>query len=98
MLEAQPDDEVCMNGQPDTPGMNMNHRDRRSILMVAFLGLFLSGYNNFIAAIALLDMKSQLKLTSAAVGMMLAAVFVSMLIGGLALTATAFYLQPTTSP
>lgn len=59
-------------------------RDRRRILMVAFLGLFLAGYNNFIAAIALLDMKSQLGLTSASVGVMLASVFVGMLIGGLA--------------
>ncbi len=84
MLEGWQDEGACMNGSRNPLGVAMIDRDRRSILMVAFLGLFLSGYNNFIAAIALLDMKSQLKLTPTAVGMMLAAVFVGMLIGGLA--------------
>ncbi|MGC8561088.1 MAG: MFS transporter [Phycisphaerae bacterium] len=56
--------------------------DVGSIMLIAFLGLFLSGYNNFMVAIALIEIKPKLHLGPVAVGLILAATFLGMLIGG----------------
>lgn len=56
--------------------------DVSSIMLIAFLGLLLSGYNNFMVAIALIEIKPQLNLDPVAIGLILAATFLGMLIGG----------------
>ena len=51
-------------------------------MLIAFLGLFLSGYNNFMAAIALIELKPAFHLGPVAIGLILAATFLGMLVGG----------------
>ncbi len=67
--------------QADRIPSAISARDGRTIILAAFLGLFLSGYNNFIAAIALIEIKPQLHLNSVSIGLILAATFMGMLIG-----------------
>ncbi|MHB1766350.1 MAG: hypothetical protein ACYCUV_00695 [Phycisphaerae bacterium] len=55
--------------------------DVGSIILIAFPGLFLSGYNNFMAAIGLIETKPALHLGPVAIGLILAATFPGMLIG-----------------
>lgn len=60
-------------------------RELRTITLIAFLGLLLSGYNNFVAAIAMVGIQSTLHPTPVVTGLVLAATFVGMLLGGAAL-------------
>ncbi len=60
-------------------------RDVRTIIFIAFLGLFLSGYNNFMIAIALIELQPRFDLGPVALGMILAATFMGMLVGGVTL-------------
>ncbi len=75
MASEQPKDHTCTAGTG--PGCDLS-----SIMLIAFLGLFLSGYNNFMVAIALIEIKPAFKLGPVAVGLVLAATFLGMLIGG----------------
>ncbi len=67
---------------PASPGTQTAvTRELRTITLSAFLGLLLSGYNNFVAAIAMVGIQPTLNPTPAQTGMVLAATFVGMLLG-----------------
>lgn len=68
--------EASLTGQLVMP------RDIRTIILIAFLGLFLSGYNNFMIAIALIELQPVFHLGPVALGLILAATFMGMLVGG----------------
>ena len=54
----------------------------RLVIFVAFLGLFLSGYNNFMLPLALIKLTPAFKLSAWQNGELLAATFLGMLLGG----------------
>lgn len=55
----------------------------QTIILMAFLGMFLSGYNNFTASIALLEIRPLWHLEPWSMGLILAATFIGMLIGSI---------------
>jgi MFS family permease len=57
-------------------------RELHTITLIAFLGLLLSGYNNFVAAVAMVGIQPMLHPTPVQTGMVLAATFAGMLLGG----------------
>lgn len=58
---------------------------RRRIILLASVGLFLSGYNNFIIGLALIQLKAVFHLSGAASGRVAAATLAGMLVGSLSL-------------
>lgn len=58
---------------------------RRRIILLASVGLFLSGYNNFIIGLALIQVKSVFHLSAAASGRVAASTLAGMLVGSLSL-------------
>ena len=58
---------------------------RRRIILLASFGLFLSGYNNFIIGLALVQVKPQFHLSASASGRVAAATLAGMLVGSLSL-------------
>lgn len=58
---------------------------RRRIIMLASIGVFLSGYNNFIIGLALIEVKPLFHLSASASGRVLASTLAGMLVGSLSL-------------